>query len=176
MFSKNTPTPIPRRDTDVGTASVRPGALPWRRRDLLPLALWAALPWAHGAQLTVVHMWKGPNCYCCGDWAKHLESNGFVVKVSTTGLDQARAQLRMPLELTSCHIALIDGYAVEGHVPAREIRRLLRERPRAVGLTVPGMHLGSPGMDGPQYGGRKQPYDVLLVGLDGKTGVYQSYR
>jgi hypothetical protein len=82
----------------------------------------------------------------------------------------------MPVALGSCHTAKVAGYAIEGHVPAREIRRLLNERPQAIGLTVPAMPLGSPGMDGPEYGGRKTPYDVLLVLRDGSHRVYQSYR
>jgi len=70
----------------------------------------------------------------------------------------------------------VDGYAIEGHVPAREIQRLLRERPKAIGLAVPAMPLGSPGMDGPEYGGRKTPYDVLLILDDGRSRVFQPYR
>ena len=76
----------------------------------------------------------------------------------------------------SCHTALIGGYAIEGHVPAKEIKRLLAEKPKAIGLAVPAMPIGSPGMDGPEYKGRKDPYDVLLIGLNGKSSVYQSYR
>jgi len=75
-----------------------------------------------------------------------------------------------------CHTGVVGGYAVEGHVPAREIQRLLREKPKAVGLAVPGMPIGSPGMDGPAYGGRRDPYDVLLVQADGRASVYQRYR
>ena len=87
-----------------------------------------------------------------------------------------RARLGIPVRYGSCHTALVGGYAIEGHVPAREIRRLLAQRPVAVGLAVPAMPIGSPGMDGPAYGGRKDPFDVLLVGLDGSASVYQPYR
>ena len=82
----------------------------------------------------------------------------------------------MPIQFSSCHTALIDGYAIEGHVPAKEITRLLAEKPKAIGLTVPAMPIGSPGMDGPEYGGKKDPYDVLLIGLNGKPTIYQSYK
>jgi hypothetical protein len=82
----------------------------------------------------------------------------------------------IPAKLGSCHTARVEGYAVEGHVPAKEIKRVLRDRPKAVGLAVPGMPVGSPGMDGAIYNGRKDPYDVLLVLQDGSTSVYQSYR
>ena len=83
-----------------------------------------------------------------------------------------RARFGIPRALGACHTAVIEGYAIEGHVPAREIKRLLAERPKARGLAVPGMPAGSPGMEG----GRSVPYDVLLVGSDGKTTVYKSYR
>lgn len=82
----------------------------------------------------------------------------------------------MPERYASCHTGMVQGYALEGHVPAREIKRLLRERPKAVGLAVPSMPLGSPGMDGPAYGGRRMPYDVLLISADGQSTVYQAYR
>jgi hypothetical protein len=124
----------------------------------------------------VVEVWKSPDCGCCKDWVKHLEKNGFIVRNHDEGNTDARARLRMPLEWGSCHTAQVDGYAIEGHVPAREIQRLLRERPKAIGLAVPAMPLGSPGMDGPEYSGRKTPYDVLLVLSDGSSRVFQPYR
>jgi len=145
------------------------------RRRILLLGL--GLPFvAWGAPSPAVEVWKSPDCGCCKDWVKHLEAHGFVVRVHDDGNTDARARLRMPLELGSCHTAQVGGYAVEGHVPAREIQRLLRERPKAIGLAVPAMPLGSPGMDGPEYGGRKTPYDVLLVLHDGSHRVYQTYR
>lgn len=121
-------------------------------------------------------VWKGPTCGCCNDWITHLEANGFSVTAYNEGNSAARARLGMPLRFGSCHTADIGGYAIEGHVPAREIHRLLEEQPDAVGLTVPGMPIGSPGMDGPVYGGRRDPYDVLLIGRDGSARVFQSYR
>jgi hypothetical protein len=81
----------------------------------------------------------------------------------------------VPDKLGSCHTAQVGGYALEGHVPARDIHQILKERPKAIGLAVPGMPVGSPGMDGPAYGGRKDPYDVLLVLADGNSRIYQSY-
>lgn len=126
----------------------------------------------------LVEVWKTATCGCCHDWVAHLEANGFQVKthdISDTAKEAQRRQLGMADKFGSCHTALIGGYVIEGHVPAREIRRLLKERPKAVGLTVPGMTVGSPGMDGPAYGGRKDPYAVLLVQRDGGSSVYQSY-
>jgi len=149
---------------------------PFRRRALL-LAL-GALPLALRAQAparTLVEVWKDPNCGCCQDWVKHLEQAGFAVKVRHGGNDAMRAKLGMPQQLASCHTALVGGYAVEGHVPAREIRRLLSEKPQAVGLSVPGMPVGSPGMDGPSYGGRRDAFDVMLVTRSGAPRVFASY-
>jgi len=123
-----------------------------------------------------VEVWKDPSCGCCKDWVSHLESNGFAVRVFETGNDAARTRLGVPDKLGSCHTALVGGYAIEGHVPAREIHRLLKERPAAIGLSVPGMPVGSPGMDGAIYGGRKDPYAVLLIQRDGSTRVYHSYK
>jgi hypothetical protein len=92
-----------------------------------------------------------------------------------SGNEAMRAKLGMPAKLGSCHTARVGGYVIEGHVPVREIRRLLHEQPKAIGLTVPGMVVGSPGMDGPSYKGRKEPYSVLLVNLNGESSIFQKY-
>ena len=106
-------------------------------------------------QTNLVEVWKDPNCGCCKDWVTILEKSGFTVRVFDSGNEAMRAQLGIPVKLGSCHTARVGGYAIEGHVPVREIRRLLREQPKAIGLTVPGMVVGSPGMDGSVYKGRK---------------------
>ena len=137
---------------------------------MLPLAGMAATP--KGIDMEV---WKDPSCGCCKDWIALMEQAGFSVRVSDIGNKGVRARLGLPASLGSCHTARVGRYVVEGHVPAREIKRLLRDKPDALGLTVPGMKVGSPGMDGPAYQGRKDPYDVLLVRRDGSTSVYQSY-
>lgn len=98
------------------------------------------------------------------------------MRAHDSGNAAMRARLRIDPRYGSCHTALVGGYAIEGHVPAREIRRLLRERPQAIGLAVPGMPIGSPGMDSGGYAGRKDPYDVLLLTADGRASVFQSYR
>lgn len=97
------------------------------------------------------------------------------MRTNDTGNSAARTRLGVPASLGSCHTALVAGYAIEGHVPAREIHRLLKERPQAVGLSVPGMPVGSPGMDGAIYGKRRDPFDVVLIAKDGSTQVYESY-
>ena len=146
-----------------------------RRVLALGLALLPVASFAVTAK-SLITMWKSPSCGCCKDWADHVEKNGFTVKTYMDGNDEMRKKLGMPIQFGSCHTALIGGYAIEGHVPAKEIKRLLVEKPKAIGLAVPAMPIGSPGMDGPEYGGRKDPYDVLLIGLNGKSTVYQSYR
>jgi hypothetical protein len=106
---------------------------------------------------------------------EHLQASGFKVEVRDVGNTAARKRLGMPEQLGSCHTATVGGYVIEGHVPAADIQRLLKERPAALGLAVPGMPVGSPGMDGPEYGGRKDPYDVLLVQADGSTRTFSRY-
>jgi hypothetical protein len=142
----------------------------------LGIALAPTLSRAAGpAAKTPVEVWKDPDCGCCKDWVAHLQANGFAVKVNESGNDAARARLGVAPAYASCHTASVAGYAIEGHVPAREIRRLLAEKPAAVGLAVPGMPLGAPGMDGPTYGGRKHPFDVVLLEKGGSAKVYQRY-
>lgn len=149
-----------------------------QRRQLLQLVAGASLLAGAGLKAQakpLVEVWKDPNCGCCGDWITHLEGNGFSVRIHDVGNTAARKRLGVPEKLGSCHTALVGGYAIEGHVPAREIHRLLKEKPPAIGLTVPGMPVGSPGMDGQAYGGRQDPYDVLLIAKDGSTRSYQRY-
>lgn len=139
-------------------------------KSALGAALALALPLLSRAKSAApkVEVWKSPECGCCQAWLSHLERNGIVVgTIHNEGNTEARKALGIPVALGSCHSAKVEGYALEGHVPAREIKRLLKERPQAVGLAVPAMPLGSPGMDGPDFDNQTQPYDVLLVLKDG---------
>jgi hypothetical protein len=149
-----------------------------RRRFVTTLSLagLAGPALAAPASTVGIDVWKSPTCGCCKDWIAHMERNGFKVMVHEQGNTDMRARLRMPVDYGSCHTALVGGYVVEGHVGASDVKRLLKERPDAVGLAAPGMPLGSPGMDGPEYGGRKTPHDVLLVRRDGTASVFQAYR
>ena len=120
-----------------------------------------------GPQLRV---WKSPRCGCCGKWVEYLRDNGFEVKVFNTG-DVTRIKRRygVPLELGSCHTATVGDYVIEGHVPADSIRRLLAEQPRARGLAVPRMPMGSPGMEGPD----PEAYEVLLFDEQGGQSLFE---
>ena len=141
---------------------------PMTRRSLVRLMAAAALvgPGSFArAEEPVVLVHKDPNCGCCTGWVQHLRDSGFTVRVEETSyLDSIRARLGVPTELAACHTAEVAGYLVEGHVPAEAVRRLLVERPNARGIAVPGMPVGSPGMEG----GRSQPYAVVLFGADGQ--------
>ena len=119
-----------------------------------------------------IEVFKTEGCGCCKEWVKHLESHGFTVKTQNVASPgDYREKFGIPDELGSCHTGLVEGYALEGHVPAAEIKRLLAEKPKAKGLAIPAMPLGSPGMEGP----RKEPYDVLLVQSNGRYSVYKHY-
>lgn len=137
------------------------------RSLLLVFLVSAGIAWAQSA--TQAEVLKSPYCGCCGKWVEHLQQNG--IRVTTRDVNDvpaARKSLGMPDRLGSCHTAKIGGYVVEGHVPAADIRRLLKEKPRVLGLAVPSMPLGSPGMEGE----RSILYDTLLVGENGSAKVF----
>lgn len=116
-------------------------------------------------------VYKTPTCPCCDGWIAHMRQSGFIATVNVLpDLRPIRTGRGFPDALASCHTGLIDGYLVEGHVPAADVIRLLGERPTAIGLAVPGMPLGSPGMETPQ--GHKDPYDTLLVLRSGAARVF----
>lgn len=117
-----------------------------------------------------VTVFKDPNCGCCKSWVEHLRKHGFSVAVrDTSDLSGAKRTGRVPEQLHSCHTAFVNGYVVEGHVPAADIRRLLRNKPKVMGIAVAGMPAGSPGME---VGGRVDAYDVIAFSRDGATSVF----
>lgn len=140
---------------------------------LAAVFLAAAIPLAWGQPAKpVVEVWRSPSCGCCGNWVKHLQENGFATKVHMVEDTSAfRKAAGIPDKLASCHTAKVGGYAIEGHVPAKDIRRLLAEKPKATGLASGGMPPGAPGMDIPN----SPPFDVLLVKGDGTASVYQRH-
>ena len=117
---------------------------------------------------------KSATCGCCQLWVDRLRGAGFTVEVrNEDNLNEVKQRVGIPYGMGSCHTAEVAGYFVEGHVPIEDVQRLLRERPDAKGITVPGMPAGSPGMEVPS--GQVQPYDVLLVGRDGSTSVFSHH-
>lgn len=134
------------------------------------LALAACSPRAETAGPEIV-VYKTPTCGCCSDWVDHVRAAGFRVTThDLPSLTQVKAEHGVPNELASCHTSVVEGYTVEGHVPADVIRRLLAERPEVVGIAVPGMPMGSPGMEGPY----KQPYEVYSFDENGPVDVFEA--
>jgi len=140
---------------------------------LLIAAFFAAPAIGHAEQiLPKITVYKSPTCGCCTKWVKHLEQNGFVVEaLNSRDMSAVKRQMGITRDIQSCHTGEVNGYFIEGHVPADDIKRLLKEKPKAAGLTVPGMPMGSPGMEGH----RKDAYSVLLVSKDGKQEVFAEH-
>ena len=117
--------------------------------------------------------YRSPTCGCCAGWVEHLKQQGFTVKDNVTeDLESIKTENNVPQNLMACHTAVINGYVVEGHIPATDIKRLLREQPDVAGIAVPGMPIGSPGMEA---GNRKEPYTVFTFTEEDKQEVYQKY-
>ncbi|RJG27914.1 DUF411 domain-containing protein [Massilia cavernae] len=144
-------------------------------RSILARAALAGLlgiPLAASAAFPVIAVYKTAECGCCSEWVNHLKASGFTVTaLNVANPSDYRAKGGIPDALGSCHTGMVNGHAIEGHVPASDIKRLLAEKPKAAGLAVPAMPMGSPGMEGH----RKDPYDVLLVRSNGSTTVYKHY-
>lgn len=147
-----------------------------RRALICAAAVAGALPrFALASSTSLIHVVEGTGCECCKQWTRYLQENGFeVTHEERFGvlLMQHKLDLGVPIEVSSCHTGLIDGYFLEGHVRAADIRKLLAERPDARGLAVPGMPYGSPGM-GPES--KREAYDVLLIRKDGNAEVFTRY-
>jgi hypothetical protein len=144
-----------------------------RRREFLFTSLLLPAGVAYAQSAATINIYKTPTCGCCGVWVEHLKTAGLKTAVKeVTSTAEYRKQYGVPEKLASCHTAVVDGYSIEGHVPVAEIKRMLKERPKAKGLAVPGMPMGSPGMEA---GGRRDHYQVLLFQEDGKTTVYKDY-
>lgn len=135
-----------------------------------PQATQAAQP-QKGPPVRMV-VYKTPTCGCCKNWVEHVQAAGFQVEVhDTADVAPIKNEHGLPQHLASCHTAIVDGYVIEGHVPADVIRRLLAERPQVAGIAVPGMPAGSPGME---MGSRRDPYDVIAFARDGKVSVFET--
>jgi hypothetical protein len=141
------------------------------KKTILFLALITSSVFAmEGKTMTV---YKSPSCGCCTSWVNIMKSKGFEVKtIETNEVNTIKQKAGLQAGQTSCHTAFVDGYVVEGHVDYSAVKKMLDEKPNIIGLTVPGMPIGSPGME---QGNTKEAYDVLYVNKDGSTGVYESH-
>ena len=149
--------------TLAGASAARDGA------DLRPLS-------APSGAKTVIQVYKSPTCGCCTSWVEHIRDSGFqaeVIDVTDEALQQRKSKLGVGPRLASCHTAIVNGYVVEGYVPAADIKRMLSEKPAIIGIAAPGMPVGSPGMEVP--GGRKDKYDVVAFSKGGATRVFASH-
>jgi len=139
-------------------------------RAALALAM-SATTIAHAAA-PMVELFKNPYCGCCTKWAEHMRAAGFAIRITEVAdTASVRQQSRIPDKAASCHTSKVGGYVLEGHVPPADVQRLLREKPKALGLVVPGMPAASPGMDMADGG----PYEVLLLKADGTTTVFSRH-
>lgn len=141
---------------------------------ILALAVLSAAcgPAAQSGQPTI-EVWKSPTCNCCSKWIEILRKDGFNVTVhNESAMNPLKTKLGVPVSLASCHTGIVEGYVIEGHVPAEDIKRLLKERPKTKGLAVPGMPIGSPGME---MESRIDPYEVLLFSEQGPPSVFASH-
>jgi hypothetical protein len=138
------------------------------------LALVSVMPrFAQAAVIPEIIAYRNPGCGCCEKWAAGLQAAGFrITMTDDPDLDARRAKAGVPQQLAGCHTAFMGSYVIEGHVPAADIIRLLEEKPEALGLAVPGMPMGSPGME---MDGAKDAFDVMLFTRDGKSRVYASH-
>lgn len=128
---------------------------------------------AGGSDFPTVTVYKSPSCQCCSKWVTHLRDNGFSVEISSQlSMQPVKRKMGVPSDLSACHTAVVGNYVVEGHVPAGEVKRLLKKKPNVRGLAVPGMPAGSPGME---QGGYVEPYDVLAFNPSGETSVFAQY-
>jgi hypothetical protein len=147
-----------------------PIRFPGVKQALIVAAMSMSLATAQAA--TTIQVFKSATCGCCGKWVEHMRAAGFQVSTrDVADVGAERKRLGMPDRLGSCHTATVSGYTLEGHVPAADVQHLLKQKPKALGLAVPGMPPGSPGMEGAHAG----PYDTLLVSADGNTRVFAAH-
>ena len=133
----------------------------------ITVALMLAGTAANAASMTVM---KSPSCGCCSKWVEHVRAHGFEVKVvNVDDIMAVKAKAGIPQKMASCHTTMVGGYVIEGHVPASDIKKLLAQKPKAKGIAVPGMPIGSPGME---HGDHRQPYQTLLIKADGSTSIF----
>ncbi|KYC43383.1 CopG family transcriptional regulator [Scytonema hofmannii PCC 7110] len=128
-------------------------------------------PYSGTQEITV---YRSPSCGCCGAWVEHMQKHGFQIKdIKTDQIEAIKQKYNLPQELASCHTAIIDGYVMEGHIPANDIKRFLQQKSNLAGLAVPGMPVGTPGME---LGNKKQPFAVVAFDNKGEVKIFQEYQ
>ncbi|KOP26769.1 metal-binding protein [Hapalosiphon sp. MRB220] len=122
-----------------------------------------------------ITVYRSPSCSCCGAWIEHMQKHGFKINedIKTDEMEAIKQKYNLPQDLASCHTAIIDSYVMEGHIPADDIKRFLKQKPKFAGLAVPGMPLGTPGMES---GNRKQPFAIVAFDKKGKVEVFKEYQ
>ncbi|MEA5507254.1 DUF411 domain-containing protein [Halotia wernerae UHCC 0503] len=122
-----------------------------------------------------ITVYRSPACGCCGEWIEHMQKHGFKIKedIKTDEMEAIKQKYNLPQDLASCHTAIIDAYVMEGHIPADDIKRFLKQKPKFIGLAVPGMPLGTPGMES---GNRKQPFTIMAFDKKGEVEVFKEYQ
>ena len=135
--------------------------------------LMAAPSMAASSKASEITVYRTPSCSCCGGWIAHLKAQGFQAKeVAISNVDKLKQQHGVPNDLASCHTAVVQGYVIEGHVPAEDIKRLLAQHPKVAGITVPGMPVGTPGMED---GDRRDPFTVFSFDAQGNAQAFNHY-
>ncbi len=180
---KSRPSLKRRRKNKAAAAGDSPAQKPFSRRGVLAslgavsLAAVGIVSYSYlfgggQAQASDVVVYKSPSCGCCGKWVSHLRRHGFRVSVhNVDDVDPVKSRAGVPYDLQSCHTALVDNYVIEGHVPADSIVRMLNSQPPIKGLAVPGMPMGSPGMEGPD----RESYNVYAFNAKKQSAVFASY-
>ena len=148
------------------------------RRSLATVALAAILAWAGSVWMAAqtakpqMTVYKSATCGCCSKWVEHMQANGFEVKaINVDDIDKVKRERGVPADAASCHTGIVNGYVVEGHVPADAVQKMLKEKPSIAGIAVPGMPMGSPGMEVP--GGQKEAFNIVSFDKSGKTAIYE---
>ncbi|WP_066380784.1 MULTISPECIES: DUF411 domain-containing protein [unclassified Anabaena] len=156
------------------TASNHPQVLANNSTALLNVSVWDKQTESYSGVRDIT-VYRSPSCGCCGAWMEHIQKHGFNIKadIKTDDMEAIKQKYNLPQELASCHTAIIDGYVMEGHIPADDIKRFLKQKPEVAGLAVPGMPLGTPGMES---GDRKQPFTIMTFDQSGAVAAFKEYQ
>ncbi|MEL6459538.1 MAG: DUF411 domain-containing protein [Cyanobacteria bacterium J06621_15] len=149
--------------------------LPFTGNQAQAISVWDKEIQPLSPEIKEVTVYRSPYCGCCEDWVKHMQKHGFKIKddIKTENMEAIKQQYQVPSQLESCHTAIIDGYVIEGHVPADDIKRFVAQSPKQIGLSVPGMVSGTPGME---MGNQKDPFPVVSFNNNGEIQIFKEYQ